>query len=250
MTMAKRAKKPTKKQTKAVKKAAPTSISTVAAKTVAEHYICNEMWEAVDRSIYMHGLEPIDNDAYGEMQLEAGKITRIDDLTIELYEAMEHYANLTRDEMKMHIPLEAALQEIYDEFADDIIHLFWDPEDEETDQVYLQSVGINRYSLDQEERIELFHKEHEAKKEEFENEIVKKVQAAIAKEAIDKEEPIKEEKHSALSSLAMFGGAILGAGIANAAMSNSGVGSVRVSDAASDDVVSDVVEQARNVSNS
>jgi hypothetical protein len=119
--------KKAKKQHKTTAKA-PTNMA-AAYKEVAQHYVATEMWDAVDRCIYMHGKEPTSSNHHGAMQLAAGQIDRIDSLTDALRKAMDHYGDLTIKDMPYHKDLEEVIDDIYFESANEVVDMYLDEGD-------------------------------------------------------------------------------------------------------------------------
>jgi hypothetical protein len=259
----KRTKKPTKKQTKTAKKEAPTSIQSIASRKVAEHFLIGEVVAAIDNSIYMHGIEPIDAECYDALQLEAIEPYRLEALMLDVYQALDRYFDRDVEDMEMLRSLSEVIQEEFDSYADDIIHFFWDAD---FDDEFFKVVGKNQYETDELGRrvnaSSVLHGQVSSPithlTEEESNtisEVMNKTLAAEFKkieaqragqdEASDEQEEPAEKK-SGLGQLALFGVAgAIGAGIVNAMAGSSGSG-MRVSEPAveSANEVIDAVNEA------
>jgi hypothetical protein len=218
---------------------------------ITDYYMSKHMWEAVDRSISYHNMQPASENGYHAIQLEATKTWRVNELMEALYDTMDYHYNTPMKDLKGAPDLDEVIEELYLSHADEVVHEYMDATDADKYLVPHNPATCSDCKQMKEEKAALLkHLTEEAAKEKAEAGQNDDVDDDLEEEDEDESEEDSEpdevraspEKTSALTSLAMFGSALLGAGIVSAASKGAGASSVRIATENAADV--DVVEVA------
>jgi hypothetical protein len=233
-TMPKTAKKSPKKPTKKTNN--PPKPIAKRYDAIVDYYVSNEMWDAIDRSIYWHDLQPASQDAYHTIQMEAGKTWRMEEITDQVNATLERYFNTPMKDLEEEPSMEEAIFEIYADAADEVLHLYIDAEDVDD---YL--LPHNEETCPNCKKMREAQAKHEAALH------AKAGENDDAEESPAEDKPeIKEVKPAhggALGTVAMLGGMLLGAGLAHATKAEVPAARI-VKDAVIDDVADVVVKES------